>query len=222
MDILHQGINILLYIDTHLQSLIQFSGAWIYVILFLVIFCETGLVIFPFLPGDSLLFATGSLAAISDLNIHTLAISLCIAAILGDSVNYAIGKWAGPRVFQQRDSWLLNRSHLQKAHAFYQRYGNKTIVIARFIPIIRTFAPFVAGIGQMQYQRFLTYNIVGALLWICSFLYISFYFGNIPLVKQNFALIILSIIILSVLLPVLDYLRNKLRSRTLARKSEDS
>lgn len=207
MNFIHQSIDYFLHIDVHLYHLVEISDYWSYIILFLIIFSETGLVIFPFLPGDSLLFAVGSLAAISELNIHYLVISLCIAAILGDSVNYAVGQWTGPKVFSRQDSILLNQSHLQKAHDFYQRYGGKTIIIARFVPIIRTFAPFVAGIGKMHYSRFLTYNIIGAVLWICSLLYVGFYFGNIPLIKQHFPLAIITIIALSILFPIIDWLR---------------
>ncbi len=205
---MQQFLDYILHIDVHLQSLLQITGVWTYFILFLIIFCETGLVVLPLLPGDSLLFAAGSLAAVSTLNIHYLAISLCIAAILGDTVNYAIGNWIGHRIFHQPKSRLFNPAHLHKTHNFYQRYGGKTIIIARFIPIIRTFAPFVAGIGKMHYRQFALYNIIGAILWVYSFLYISFYFGNIPIVKQHFSLVIMAIIIISIMLPIVEYLRS--------------
>tara|TARA_Y100000815_G_C13281707_1_gene477174 strand:- start:28 stop:567 length:540 start_codon:yes stop_codon:yes gene_type:complete len=175
----------------------------------MIIFCETGLVILPILPGDSLLFAAGSIAAIGGMNVHLLAGLLVIAAILGDSINYAIGQFIGPQIFSKENSLLFNKNYLLKAHAFYEKYGGKAIIIARFIPVVRTFAPFVAGIGTMRYTRFFAYNVIGGIFWVCLFIYGSYWFGNIPLVKQNFSLVIMVIILLSILPPVIEFLRTK-------------
>lgn len=208
-------IDFILHIDIHLQQLSSEYGLWIYGILFLIVFCETGLVIMPFLPGDSLLFAAGSLASLKDsqLSPHVLFVGLCIAGILGDSVNYWIGKRAGPKVFTSRESRFFKREYLDKTHAFYLKYGGKTIIIARFIPIIRTFAPFVAGIGTMPYRTFIAYNVVGAVLWVGIFVYAGFYFGQLPMVQQNFKLIILAIIILSITPPIIEYLKHRYNNR---------
>ena len=186
-------------------------GVWIYAILFLIIFCETGLVVTPFLPGDSLLFVAGTVAAAGGMDVHLLAILLMVAAILGDTVNYAFGHYLGPKVFHYEDSVWLNRKHLERAHAFYERHGGMTIVIARFIPIIRTYAPFVAGIGAMTYRRFLAYNVGGAVLWVVSLLYAGYFFGNIPVIKQNLTLVIIGIIILSIAPGIVAYLRHQTR-----------
>ncbi len=204
-------IDFILHIDRHLQELASEYGLWIYGILFLIVFCETGLVVLPLLPGDSLLFAAGSLASLenSQLNPHVLFGGLCIAGILGDSVNYWIGKTVGPKVFNSQDSRFFKREYLDRTHAFYLKYGAKTIIIARFIPIIRTFAPFVAGIGTMPYKTFITYNIVGAILWVGTFVYAGFYFGQLPFIQQNFKLVILVIIILSIMPPVIEYLKHR-------------
>jgi len=203
-DYFQQFIDIILHLDLHLASWTQAFGPWVYLILFLIIFAETGLVIAPFLPGDSLLFAAGAIATLPNvpINIHFLAVLLLIAGILGDFVNYSIGKKLGPKIFKREDSWLLNKNHLIKAQEFYEKYGAKAIVIARFAPILRTFAPFVAGIGEMNYSRFIAYNAIGAFLWVNSFLYAGYFFGNLPSVKTNFHIIILAVIGLS-LLPVL-------------------
>ncbi|MFZ1850848.1 MAG: DedA family protein [Nitrosomonas sp.] len=204
-------IDFILHIDKHLQLLALEYGLWIYGILFLIIFCETGLVVLPLLPGDSLLFAAGSLASLegSQLNPHILFAGLSIAGILGDSVNYWIGKMVGPKVFASQESRFFKREYLDKTHAFYLKHGTKTIIIARFIPIIRTFAPFVAGIGTMPYRTFIVYNIVGAVLWVGSFVYAGFYFGQLPMVQQNFKLIILAIIVLSITPPIFEYLKHR-------------
>lgn len=211
MDIIHsflgliqQFIDIILHLDLHLAQWTQMFGPWIYLILFLIIFAETGLVIAPFLPGDSLLFAAGAIATLPDVpyNVHIMAILLLIAGILGDFVNYSIGKRLGPKIFSRDDSRFLNKTHLIKTQAFYDKHGAKTIIIARFAPIIRTFAPFVAGIGKMKYSRFVAYNAIGAILWIYIFLYAGYFFGNLPSVKRNFHIIIFAVIGLS-LLPVL-------------------
>lgn len=207
LDSLTQWITVfittILHLDVHLAEWSQFFGPWMYVILFLIIFAETGLVVTPFLPGDSLLFAAGAIASVESagLNVHFIAISLLVAGILGDFVNYSIGKKLGPKIFRKEDSWLLNKEHLVKTQEFYERHGSKTIIIARFAPIIRTFAPFVAGIGKMNYSRFVIYNATGAFLWITSFLYAGYFFGNIPSVKRNFHIIIFAVIGLS-LVPV--------------------
>lgn len=208
-------IDFILHVDKHLELLASEYGLWIYGILFLVIFCETGLVVLPLLPGDSLLFAAGSLASLKDsqLNPHILFVGLCIAGILGDSVNYWIGKKTGAKVFTSQDSRFFKREYLDKTHAFYLKYGAKTIIIARFIPIIRTFAPFVAGMGTMPYYTFITYNVVGAVLWVGIFVYAGFYFGQLPMVQQNFKLIILAIIILSIMPPVIEYLKHRYNTR---------
>ncbi|OAI47041.1 hypothetical protein AYO45_06020 [Gammaproteobacteria bacterium SCGC AG-212-F23] len=202
-------INFILHIDQHLITLFTTYGAWIYVILFLIIFCETGLVVFPFLPGDSLLFAAGALAASSHgaLNIHLLFVLLTVASITGNSLNYAIGRYLGQKVFHSESSWFFNKKHLHEAHAFYQRFGGKTIIIARFIPIIRTFAPFVAGIGYMGYRQFSFYNIVGALLWVGGLLYVSYLFGNLPFIKNHFSTMVIAIIIVSVLPAIIGFTR---------------
>ena len=209
MELFTSLVDIVLHLDRHLQWLVATYGAWIYAILFLVIFCETGLVVTPFLPGDSLLFAAGTVAAVGGLDVHLLVVLLIVAAILGDTVNYAIGNYVGPRVFHYENSFWLNRRHLDRAHAFYERHGGKTIVIARFVPIIRTYAPFVAGIGTMSYRRFLAYNVSGAALWVVSLAYAGYFFGNLPVVKENLTLVLIGIIILSILPMVFEYLRHR-------------
>lgn len=207
MELIKYLIDFILHLDKHLVELVQQYGAWTYAILFLIIFCETGLVVTPFLPGDSLLFAIGALAAKDALNVFWVSVLLSIAAILGDTVNYWVGYKLGPRVFSSQNSRWLNREHLQRTHEFYEKYGGKTIIIARFMPIIRTFAPFVAGIGQMTYAKFLVYNVVGGIIWIVLFVAAGYWFGNIPVVKRNFTLVIFVIIILSVLPAVFEYWR---------------
>ena len=207
MDVLFHLIDFFLHLDKYLPLIIQSFGIWAYVIMFLVIFCETGLVVTPILPGDSLLFALGAFAAQGALNIEILLISLCIAAVAGDTVNYSIGKFLGPKVFHYPDSRFFKREYLVRTHQFYEKHGGKTIIIARFIPIIRTFAPFVAGIGTMKYLRFISYNVVGGISWICLFLLAGYYFGGIPAVKRNFTLVIIAIIIISVMPGVIEYVR---------------
>ncbi len=209
MEYLTALYGFIAHIDQHLLNLSLNYGAWIYLVLFIIIFCETGLVITPLLPGDSLLFAAGSVAALGGLNPHILAVLLIIAAILGDTVNYWIGYWLGPKVFHKQDSFFLKQAYLQRTHEFYQRHGGKTIIIARFVPIIRTFAPFVAGIGRMPYLRFMCFNVAGAIIWVCSLIYISYFFGNIPIIKDNFPVVILLIIIISLLPPLFEFARHK-------------
>jgi len=209
MDVIIYFVDFFIHLDKYLDQIIQMFGVWAYVIMFLVIFCETGLVVTPILPGDSLLFALGALAAKGTLNIDILLVSLCVAAVLGDTVNYTIGKFLGPRVFHYPDNRFLKKEYLLRTHQFYEKHGGKTIIIARFIPIIRTFAPFVAGIGTMKYFRFITYNIVGGISWICVFLLAGYFFGGIPAVKRNFTLVIIAIIIISVLPGVFEYWRQR-------------
>lgn len=206
-EILSQLFQYIIHMDHYLNVLLANYGLWIYLILFFIIFCETGLVVTPFLPGDSLLFAAGTLTALGHLNIHFLVISLIVAAILGDTVNYAIGKWLGPRVFNHDQARFLNKKYLQQAHAFYKKYGGKTIIIARFIPIIRTFAPFVAGIAAMDYKHFLQFNVLGAVLWVSLITYSSYWFGTTGFVQQHFSSVILAIIMVSLLPPLLEYWR---------------
>jgi len=205
-----QLVDIILHLDVHLNEWILYFGPGIYALLFAIIFCETGLVVTPFLPGDSLLFALGALAAGDNpsLSLPVLMGSLIVAGILGDATNYAIGRYLGPKVFREK-SWLLNRDHLLRTQAFYEKHGGKTIIMARFIPIIRTFAPFVAGIGNMVYRRFAMFNVVGAVLWVGLFLVAGYFFGNLPAVKRNFHVVIFAIIILSVLPPVIEWLRSR-------------
>ncbi len=201
MELIGQLIEIILHLDKHLQWLVNGYGTWTYLVLFLIIFCETGLVVTPFLPGDSLLFAIGALSANGILDITWVFILLSTAAILGDTVNYWIGNFVGPKAFKKKDSKWFNPAHLERTHRFYEKHGGKTIIIARFVPIIRTFAPFVAGIGKMSYPVFFLYNVTGALLWMIIVLFAGYFFGNIPWVKSNFSIVILGIIIIS-LIPV--------------------
>jgi membrane-associated protein len=217
MDLLWTLIDILLHLDRHLSGIIEQYGVWTYLILFVIVFCETGLVVTPFLPGDSLLFAVGTFAALGSLELALAILVLGAAAILGDSVNYAIGARIGPRVFRREGVRLLNRKHLDRTHEFYERYGAKTIVIARFVPIVRTFAPFVAGIGRMRYGTFLLYNVAGALLWILSLVVGGYLFGNIPVVRRNFSLVIFAIVILSILPGIIEVWRQRGRAGTAAR-----
>ena len=211
MDWIKKLIDMVLNIDEHLARLVPEYGLWIYVILFLIIFCETGLVVTPILPGDSLLFAIGALTAVPDgLSLPMILVLLSVAAILGDTVNYWIGHFIGPRVFKS-ESRFLNRKHLEKTHEFYERYGGKTIIIARFVPIVRTFAPFVAGVGSMTYGKFMSYNIFGGLLWVVSMTMAGYYFGNLPIVRKNFELVILMIIFISILPGIIEYFREKKR-----------
>ncbi|MHB8881887.1 MAG: DedA family protein [Thermodesulfovibrionales bacterium] len=220
MEHLKTFIDIFLHLDKHLSAIIEGYGLWTYAILFLIIFCETGLVVTPFLPGDSLLFAAGAFAGLGALNVTWLLILLFVAAVLGDTLNYWIGYLVGPRVFSGEKIRFLNREHLEKTHRFYEKYGGKTIIIARFMPIIRTFAPFVAGIGRMTYARFVLFNVLGGLLWIGLFVTGGYFFGNIPVVKRNFTLVIMVIIVLSVMPGVIEYLRHRYRPADPAAKEQ--
>ena len=202
-------IDFILHIDQHLTELAAQYGVWIYGILFLIIFCETGLVVMPLLPGDSLLFAAGSIAAIGKMNIHLMVVLLIIAAILGDAVNFVIGKYFGEKLFSNPNSKIFKQSHLQKTQQFYAKHGGKTIILARFIPIVRTFAPFVAGMGHMSYHHFLAYNVIGGVLWVTIFSYLGYFFGNLPIVKDNLSLVLIAIIVLSILPGIIEIIRHK-------------
>jgi membrane-associated protein len=211
MDLLKELIELVLHLDKHLDGLVTQFGPWLYVILFLIIFCETGLVVTPFLPGDSLLFAVGALTARPDgLSFWIIVTTLSAAAIIGDSVNYWIGYFLGNKL-QQRFPRLIKPEHIRKTHEFYERYGGKTIIIARFVPIIRTFAPFVAGVGKMTYSRFMMFNVAGALLWIGLLVPAGYFFGNLEIVRKNFSLVVLVIIFLSILPGVIEFLRERNR-----------
>ncbi|WP_299700500.1 DedA family protein [uncultured Pontibacter sp.] len=215
MDILYYVADFVLHIDQHLVQLVREYQQWIYLILFLIVFCETGLVVTPFLPGDSLLFALGALAAIpaSGLNLLLLMGLLIMAAILGDSFNYFTGSKIGSRIYL-RDFWFLRRSHIDQTQRFYERYGGRTIIYARFVPIIRTFAPFVAGVAKMNYRRFFSFNVVGAIVWVVFFMLMGYLFGNLPAVKRHFSLLILAIIVLSMAPPIVAALKNWLSKRS--------
>jgi membrane-associated protein len=212
MELANTFIDIVIHLDKYLDLLIRDYGTWTHAILFLIIFCETGLVVTPFLPGDSLLFAAGAVAAGNSLDVGWLFCLLSVSAIAGNTTNYWIGYYIGPKVFHKKEVRLLNRKYLERTHRFYERHGGKTIVIARFIPIIRTFAPFVAGIGFMTYWRFMVYNISAGIAWVGAFLFGGYFFGNLPVVKKNFTLAILAIIIISLLPGVIEFLRHRYRS----------
>ena len=209
MELLTQLMDVVLHLDQHLQALVASHGAWIYLILFLIVFCETGLVVTPFLPGDSLLFVAGTVAAAGGMDIHLLVLLLIIAAVLGDAVNYGVGHYIGPRIFSHSESRWLNPKHLQRAHDFYEKYGGKTIIIARFVPIVRTYAPFVAGAASMTYAKVALFNVSGAVLWVTSLGYAGYFFGNLPVIKNNLTLVIIGIIILSILPGVIEILRHR-------------
>ncbi|MBN2159293.1 MAG: DedA family protein [Spirochaetes bacterium] len=198
MDIIFQLVDIVLHIDKYLNIIIQIFGIWSYVILFLIVFCETGLVVTPFLPGDSLLFAAGAFAAIGSFDVTLLIIIFSSAAIIGDNVNYWIGHFVGPKIFYRENVRFLNKKYLDRTHAFYERHGGKTVILARFMPIIRTFMPFVAGVGRMYYPRFLAFDITGGIAWPSIFVLSGYFFGNIPVVKKYFSLVVIAIIVISV------------------------
>jgi membrane-associated protein len=209
MKFLLAAINLFRTLDTALSYVVAVYGSWVYALLFIIIFCETGLVVTPFLPGDSLLFAAGAISALGSLNIVWLFLLLCVAAIIGDTVNYNIGRILGAKVFSAENARFFKREYLEKAERFYEKHGKKTIIIARFIPIIRTFAPFVAGIGNMSYPQFIAYNIIGGITWVGLFLGAGYVFGNVPIVKHNFTLVIMSIIAVSFLPGIIEYIRHK-------------
>nr|WKN35585.1 DedA family protein [Tunicatimonas sp. TK19036] len=211
MDLLQSWIDFLLHIDRHLIDMVGQYHTWTYLILFLIIFAETGLVVTPFLPGDSLLFAAGAILAHpgSELNIFLMGGGLITAAVLGDGVNYHIGNYIGPKAFREK-YWLLKREHLERTQVFYRKYGGKTIIYARFVPIVRTFAPFVAGVGTMPYKRFAAYNLLGAIAWVVSFLGLGYFFGQLPVIKEHFTYVVFAIILLSILPPLVgSFLRNR-------------
>lgn len=219
MEFLKQIMDFALNVDEYLSQIIQSVGIWTYVIMFAIVFAETGLVVTPLLPGDSLLFALGAFAAKGDLNLWVLMITLFVAAVIGDTVNYHVGKYIGPRVFTDKFP-LLNRKHLEQTHAFFEKYGGKTIIIARFVPIVRTFAPFVAGVGAMTYGTFIFYNIIGALLWVPICLLAGFFFGNLPVVKENFEMVLIGIIVVSLMPAIIEILRERYKLAK-ARKQMD-
>ncbi len=211
MELLAQFFDIVLKLDQHLLWLVQNYGVWVYLILFLIIFCETGLVVTPFLPGDSLLFVAGTLAATGAMYVHGVFALLVVASFAGDNTNYWIGRYLGPRVFKREKSLLFNPAHLASTQRFYDKHGGKTVVFARFLPIVRTFAPFVAGIGRMAYPKFLFYSFSGSVFWIAFFVFGGYYFGNIPVVKDNLTVVIMAIIVLSIMPGVIQYLRHRAR-----------
>jgi len=208
MELIHSFIDLFLHLDKHLDVVIQTYGVWTYGLLFLILFLETGLVVTPILPGDSLLFAAGAFAARGSLELTTLLLLLTVAAVLGDAANYSIGYFLGPKVLSGK-SRFLKPEYLDKTHRFYERYGGKTIVIARFVPIVRTFAPFLAGVGRMSYFTFAAYNVFGAVLWIFICTLAGYFFGNLEVVKKNFTLVILGIIFISILPALVEYLRTR-------------
>ncbi|OGX08355.1 MAG: hypothetical protein A2Z88_06765 [Omnitrophica WOR_2 bacterium GWA2_47_8] len=214
MDINFNLIDFILHLDHHINALVDRHGSWTYLIIFLIIFCETGLVFTPFLPGDSLLFVLGTLAAVNTLELSWLMIILSSAAILGDTVNYWIGSLLAPKIFRKEHIRFLNQKHLEKTHKFYEKYGPVTIIIARFVPIVRTFAPFLAGVGSMHYGKFLLFNITGGLLWVNLCILTGYFFGNIPIVKENFSVVVLGIIVLSLVPIGVEFLRHRASAKT--------
>lgn len=215
MDYLYQLVDLFLHLDKHLAELVQQYGTWTYLLLFVIIFCETGLVVTPILPGDSLLFAAGAIAALPAASLEPLwlVVLLTIAAVLGDAVNYQVGRYIGPAVFGREKSRIFKREHLARTQDFYERYGGKTIIIARFVPIVRTFAPFLAGVGQMNYSRFAVYNVTGAILWVVIGVYAGYFFGSWKPVKENFSLVIIAIVVISLLPAAFEYWRARRASK---------
>lgn len=209
MDLLKTVVEFVLHIDRHLSAIIQQFGAWTYAILFAIIFIETGLVIMPFLPGDSLLFAAGTFAALGALDVRLLIALLAVAAVIGDTVNYWIGHRIGEKAFSREDARFFKKEYLDRTHAFYEKHGGKTIIIARFVPIIRTFAPFVAGIGKMSYGRFLSFNVIGGVAWVVLLVGTGYFFGNIPFIRKNFSIAILAIILISTVPIAVEYFRHR-------------
>src|SRR5574340_15123 len=208
MDWVHMFVDYFMHLDRHLNVVIQMYGLWTYLILFLIIFCETGLVVTPILPGDSLLFAAGNIAALGSVRVELLFAILSVAAVSGDTVNYWIGNIIGPKVFRGNGR-ILKKEYLDRTPLFYEKYGGKTVILARFVPIVRTFAPFVAGVGSMSYGRFFAYNILGGVSWIALFVLSGYYFGDLPVVKQNFSIVILAIIIISILPGAIEFIRHR-------------
>jgi membrane-associated protein len=211
VDLIAKFIDLLVHLDRHLLEIAREYGPGVYAFLFLIVFCETGLVVTPFLPGDSLLFVAGTLAAGGVMNIHLLVLVLIVAAVLGDSLNFAIGRWIGPRVFRYDDSWFFKKAYIERTHRYFERYGGRTIIIARFVPVVRTYAPFVAGVGQMDYRRFFMFNAVGGVIWVALIGYAGYLFGTVPVVQKNLTLVIFGIILLSISPAIIEVLRHKLR-----------
>src|SRR5258708_4852691 len=213
MELLAALVDLVVHLDQHLESFVAQHGTWVYALLFAIVFCETGLVVTPFLPGDSLLFVAGAVAAVGGMDIVAVTATLVAAALCGDNVNYWVGRWIGPKVFHYRESRWFNPEHLQRAHAFYERHGGKTIILARFVPIVRTYVPFVAGVGAMPYLRYLAFCVAGALLWVVSLCQVGYWFGNIAAVKNNLTVVIIVIVLISVSPAIVAFLRNKLEKR---------
>lgn len=213
MEFLTSLVDIVLHLDKHLEILVQQYGTLIYAILFAIIFCETGLVVLPFLPGDSLLFVAGALAAVGGMDLMMLILTLCVAAISGNMVNYQVGRYLGPKVFHWPNSRFFNKAALEKTHAFYEQHGGKTLIISRFLPLFRTFAPFVAGIGSMDYSKFFLFNLIGGLGWVISLTFAGYFFGNLPWIKQNLSVVIVGIIVVSLLPLIIGYWRNRSNNR---------
>lgn len=203
------AFQVFLHLDKTLGAVIESYGAWTYLILFLIIFCETGLVVTPILPGDSLLFAVGSFAALGYLDIHKVWPLLAFAAVLGDNVNYAVGNYVGPKVFHYENSRIFKKEYLAKTHSFYEKYGGKAIIFCKYVPIVRTFAPFVAGVGAMTYPRFLMFNVIGGISWVTLILFAGYFFGNIPVIRNNFSFVVLAIVFISVLPAIIEYLKHR-------------
>ncbi|HEI8498664.1 TPA: DedA family protein [Proteus mirabilis] len=222
-DLIKFLIDFILHIDVHLAELVAQYGTWVYAILFLIIFCETGLVVTPFLPGDSLLFVAGALSALdtNDVNVHLMVLLLLFAAILGDAVNYSIGRIFGEKLFSNPNSRIFKREYLDKTHAFYEKHGGKAIILARFVPIVRTFAPFVAGMGKMSYRHFAFYNVTGAIAWVLLFTYAGYFFGDLDIVQKNLKLLIAAIIVISILPGVIEVIRHR-RASAKAKKESDN
>ena len=209
MDLLASFWDLIVHLDQHLETFVAQHGAWVYALLFAIVFCETGLVVTPFLPGDSLLFVAGAIAAVGGMNIVAVTATLVAAALCGDNVNYWVGRWAGKRVFAK----FINPEHLRRTQAFYDRHGGKTIIIARFMPIVRTYAPFVAGIGAMPYLRYLAFCVAGALLWVVSLCTVGYFFGNIPAVKNNLTVVIIVIVLISISPAIFAFMKSRLQNR---------
>jgi len=221
IDFIEKFIDILIHVDRYISQFIDQFGTWTYLVIFFVIFAETGLVVTPFFPGDSLLFAAGAIAAIGDLNIISLFLLLSLAAFLGNLSNYWIGYKVGPEIFKKEKSRLFNKNYLDRTHEFYEKHGSITIVIARFMPFIRTFAPFVAGIGKMTYFKFMIYSLVGSVMWVALFLFGGYYFGNISVVKENFSLVIIAIIVISLIPAGISYIHSRKSSKASAAREPD-
>lgn len=213
MELISNFVDFIIHLDRHLSYILENFGIWCYLLFFVIIFAETGLVVTPFLPGDSLLFALGTFAAVGSLNVAWVFIILSAAAVLGDNANYTIGKYFGSIILKRQGAWFLKKEHIDRTHSFYERYGAKTIVLARFVPIVRTFAPFVAGVGKMSYLRFFAYNVIGGVLWIAVFLFGGFFFGNIKIIRENFTFTIFAIIIISIMPAVIEVLKERRRKK---------